>query len=831
MNHPRAAAWCQAMGLTLGVLLSTQAVDAPPKPDDGLTEQQRAFWQKYQDSHAIEQAARRAEAEGIYLQARALFDKAWFQEALAQAKAALAKDPEHPAARELQNTIEGILSVRENRLQMATSWLAALQNVEVEHQVVQMSRFLAEGDQAMAAQDYVKAYNRYDRVSIGIRSFPLPFDWGDLRNQVEAKKLDAQAKARARDLEIRRQEALRSNAEAKMRESLADEARRLKVDEMMRRASESFKRGHHRHAAELAWQAYQMDRTRQDAHELYQKARAEAHEQFEEWLEAERPERLARLNEEFHLSLIPQNELLVFPADWFRRSLRQVQDLTVASAEEPWRVALNKQLDVEITFDWDEKPLEEVIDYLRRTAQLNIVPNPSITATPPAPIILKGTMKLRTVLNWICRQCTINMALRDEAIYLSKEEVHGDLKIRYYDVSELTSPIVDFPGPDLALAASSNNAQGGSVNPFAGNQPDAAATSTTTVTADELIELIKKTVAPGSWDNGDRVIKPRSSNGLFVRHSPEVHQEISRLLDNLRSRRGLLVKVQIRKLDLSKAFMEEIGVDWTDALTNLITAGTPNSYGYWRESGNRNLGLTNTNNLPANSNSNFHNNVIPGNAAYNGFVADYSYNIGGILNQPQLNVMLRAVEEESDSQTLHAPEVTCHSGQRSNFQYITQFSYIADYEISAVGTYDPQIRTFNTGYVIDVKPFVSADRKYITMEVQPASVNVSAINTEVLTTTRTLGLWVIVEDFPLELPCLEVQAARSTVRLPDKGTVCLGGMIEGNKERTHAGIPFLSHIPFLGRLFSSNGNYDVYRETQFLISTEIIDRVEREAQQ
>ena len=68
------------------------------------------------------------------------------------------------------------------------------------------------------------------------------------------------------------------------------------------------------------------------------------------------------------------------------------------------------------------------------------------------------------------------------------------------------------------------------------------------------------------------------------------------------------------------------------------------------------------------------------------------------------------------------PEVTCFNGQRSSANFVRQQSYIADYDVSSEDTPDPNTEILNVGDVIDVRPLVSADRKYITLEVRPSSV-------------------------------------------------------------------------------------------------------------
>ncbi len=86
-------------------------------------------------------------------------------------------------------------------------------------------------------------------------------------------------------------------------------------------------------------------------------------------------------------------------------------------------------------------------------------------------------------------------------------------------------------------------------------------------------------------------------------------------------------------------------------------------------------------------------------------------------------------------------------------------------------------------------------------------------------------------NYPIELPIVQVDELRTSVMIPDKGTLLLGGYSSSLRQRTHSGIPFLSHIPFLGRLFSQNGVYDENRRIFFLLNAEILDLGEKEALQ
>jgi len=139
----------------------------------------------------------------------------------------------------------------------------------------------------------------------------------------------------------------------------------------------------------------------------------------------------------------------------------------------------------------------------------------------------------------------------------------------------------------------------------------------------------------------------------------------------------------------------------------------------------------------------------------------------------------------------------------------------------------------NYGDLLDVRPVISSDRKYVTMEIRPTNVGLAGIFVETIVGVQVLAsgdgtLYIPGVGYPIELPNVQVQTLRSTVMLPDRGSLLIGGFNRSLRQRTHSGVPFLSHIPFLGRLFSRNGTYDESRKTFFLLTATILDLDEHE---
>jgi type II secretory pathway component GspD/PulD (secretin) len=802
--------------LAIAVLAPAVEAEPTPAPPPAVSEQ------------AAQPGDAEVSAEAAYAEALAKYRAGAFTEALELVNRAVQLYPPHAGAQRLRNDVLAVLSNRENRLKMAASWFASLQDIRTQETAVRLAALLERGNKAMAAGDYESAELDYDRVEIGIRSFPFAFDWGDLPKEVAAKRIEARDKTRTRELQ--RQDEDRKNASqlARRQADLQAEALRLKVDELMRRAQGAFDRKDYRRAEVEAWNAYELDRRREDARELYLSSRRESHYRFDVLYRSERLEGLARVAEEVHKSLIPQNELLVYPEDWQRRTLRTPREIGNQKSE-PWMAALNDRLEQRVTFDFQDQSFEDVVAFLRQVTSVNIVVSPQVLAAAGGgTVTLKvREMRFRDALKWILEITGWHMAIQDQAIFINNEPVTGAASLRLYDVTDLITPVRDFPGAEMAYASTGSDSGG----LFGGAD---AAQEGTRADPNELVEFIRNNVTKNEWSPERNIdIQQRSGSTLFVSHTAEGHKLVEQLLANLRNQTALQVNIGVRLLDVRKGFFEEIGVDWQNAAGQQITQGLPNESGYdriWNTGGSDGSGTRVNGTIIQ---------TLPGNQAnYSSVAASGPKGLTleasslGFLNTEQINAIFSAVEEETDATILSHPQITCFNGQRANAAFIRQYAYIADYEVVS-GNYDPVIEVLNYGDMLDVRPVISSDRKYVTMEIRPTNVNLAGSFTEYIVGVQILqtgdvNVIVPAASYPIELPNVEVQTLRSTVMLPDRGSLLIGGFNRSVRERVHSGVPFLSHIPFLGRLFSKNGTYDSNRKTFFLLSATILDLAEHE---
>ncbi len=138
------------------------------------------------------------------------------------------------------------------------------------------------------------------------------------------------------------------------------------------------------------------------------------------------------------------------------------------------------------------------------------------------------------------------------------------------------------------------------------------------------------------------------------------------------------------------------------------------------------------------------------------------------------------------------------------------------------------------GTTFNVRPIVSADRKYVYLEVHPIITSVTLLETDFNTvgpvTSGDTGGQVATNT--IQRPQTIKQELSVTVCVPDKGVLMIGGLGKSSEKKTSSGTPILSKIPIIKRLFSSN-KIDIDIATSgnliILIKPTILIREEQEA--
>jgi type II secretory pathway component GspD/PulD (secretin) len=214
------------------------------------------------------------------------------------------------------------------------------------------------------------------------------------------------------------------------------------------------------------------------------------------------------------------------------------------------------------------------------------------------------------------------------------------------------------------------------------------------------------------------------------------------------------------------------------------------------------------------------------------------------LDDVQVDLLINATQADRRSVTLTAPRLTLFNGQRS--WVAVQFSQAFVSGLTPVtgdnsGAFQPNIGTLREGFVLDVEAVISADRRYVTMTVIfDLNNNEGFRESDATEFGGAAGGGTDGDDGGdgagragqftgrVELPQLSTTSVRTTVSVPDKGTILLGGQRVSNEIEVETGVPILSKIPIVNRFFTNRLTSKDEQSLLLLIRPEVIIQEENE---
>ncbi len=107
-----------------------------------------------------------------------------------------------------------------------------------------------------------------------------------------------------------------------------------------------------------------------------------------------------------------------------------------------------------------------------------------------------------------------------------------------------------------------------------------------------------------------------------------------------------------------------------------------------------------------------------------------------------------------------------------------------------------------------VTPVVSADRRYVRMTLSPFFTAIESfytISVPAAVGGSGLGGGATSINATIQLPQFTITSVSTTVTVPDGGTVLLGGVKRLQETRNEYGVPVLSKMPMINRLFRNIG--------------------------
>ncbi|MEL7496331.1 MAG: hypothetical protein AAFN77_01885 [Planctomycetota bacterium] len=564
-----------------------------------------------------------------------------------------------------------------------------------------------------------------------------------------------------------------------------------------------------------------------------------------------------------------------------------------------WNALENQQVQGEY-----RGPLSEVVDQLSRQSGVNIIfdqlalSNDNVLTDTPVNVPITTPISLESALQIIVEQKGLVFVVENEVIKVTTKDARSsNLSYKTYYIGDLVMPMtppqnpyqMEFMQPrmvgsmggsmnvpsvqtnasrsQLSMAQQLGNMQQG--NPFGGlnyggygdnrgpqmGQPTYATVGqkplggVTEADFTPLIDLIRGTIATESWDDaqGLGTIRPYVQNlSLVVSNTQEVQDQIQDLLSKLRELNDVQIVVEVRFVTLQDDFFERVGIDFDFAVNdsnNVSIAADRNSQS----------GIIGTQNIDANPRiptSDGDIEFLQGNFGaaeplFGGFNGGASAATLGfaILSDIEVFFLLSAAKGNVRTNITQAPTVTMFNGQSATINDTQQRPFVTSV-VPVVGDFavahQPIITLLPDGTNLNVTAVVSADRKYVRLQLVPFFSQVTEVNTFTFdgsqTTEQTTNsvlddlldivnagqnaddtneeLQTSVQGITVQLPTLASTSVSTVVSVPDGGTVLMGGIKRMSEGRTESGVPFLSNLPYVNRLFK---NVAIGHETNHLM--------------
>ncbi|TWB39019.1 type II secretion system protein D (GspD) [Nitrospirillum pindoramense] len=158
---------------------------------------------------------------------------------------------------------------------------------------------------------------------------------------------------------------------------------------------------------------------------------------------------------------------------------------------------------------------------------------------------------------------------------------------------------------------------------------------------------------------------------------------------------------------------------------------------------------------------------------------------------PNTQVVLNALSSVTDVQVLSAPRLLVLNNETARLQVGDEVPVVVQQATSTLTSDSAVVNSIqyqSTGVILEVTP-----------RINHSGAVVLDVNQEVssVATTTTSGI---------DSPTIQQRKISSIVNIQDGETVALGGLISDTSSKSGSGIPYLSEIPVVGKLFGSDKN-------------------------
>jgi type II secretory pathway component GspD/PulD (secretin)/tetratricopeptide (TPR) repeat protein len=550
-------------------------------------------------------------------------------------------------------------------------------------------------------------------------------------------------------------------------------------------------------------------------------------------------------------AMIPYADEMTYPKNW--REIIAKRRPEEAIGQDPATVAVYKQLDqvVDLSELTAEMPFSEAIEELKNSVDpplkvtvfwRDLYDNADIDQTTTINMDPISAVPLGTALDLLLKSVSggfadLGYVVEDGVVTVATvESLPSKVETLVYDVTDLLGRPADFfaqSSGEISVSGGSESAGGEGFEEDDEIEREEL-TQMAALRAQNLTALIQETVEPDSWYDvgGEGTITIHENKKLIVLQTREVHNKINALLNELRKALGHQVAIESRFLVVGENFLEDIGFDVDFVLGAGGGLGKFGTVDFQQESDSTTLTQST---------------AIPG--SFGGtdefgvpfhLASTISGGYGAMLDDLQVRFLIRATQAHRDATSLTAPKVSVVSGESATIrvQRIRNYPRDIDIDIEEIGTQgafrftvEYEEASLITGTLMNITPTIMNDKKHVLLNI------VTELRDFLGFVDNPIQLPVLSGDeipentlYTVPMPETEISRVETRVSVPDGGTLLLGGQKVTTEVEKEGGVPVLSKIPVLGRLFSNRSEIKDSKILLILVKPTIILQEEAEAE-
>ena len=207
--------------------------------------------------------------------------------------------------------------------------------------------------------------------------------------------------------------------------------------------------------------------------------------------------------------------------------------------------------------------------------------------------------------------------------------------------------------------------------------------------------------------------------------------------------------------------------------------------------------------------------------------------IQSVFTNPELTMILHALERSGNANVLSAPKVLTQAGEEATIKVVKEFIYPTEFEqLPVVGISDgisvnlgttvtpSAFETREVGVILTVLPEISPEGHLITLVMTPQVVEGPEFIDYGSSVTLPDGT---VNTVSIQQPIFFTREVTTRVIIYDGSTVVMGGMITEALTTTDDKIPILGDLPLIGPLFRSKTSNSQKRNLLIFVTARLVD--------